>query len=97
MINFIFELARLINYAINIYAGLIIVYALLTWIPSVFNTRLGNLVARVVEPYLNFFNRFVPPIFGISLAPLIAIVALELFGQGLIVIAQWVIRLIAGY
>lgn len=94
VLGIVFQFA---GYAIDAYSALIIIYALLTWIPSVFNTRVGNLIARVVEPYLNFFNRFIPPIFGISMAPLFALLGLALFGRGLNIIYMWIVRLVVGY
>jgi YggT family protein len=94
VLGIVFQFA---GYAIDAYSALIIIYALLTWIPSVFNTRVGNLIARVVEPYLNFFNRFIPPIFGISMAPLFALLGLVLFGRGLNIIYMWIVRLVVGY
>ncbi|WP_051999810.1 YggT family protein [Schleiferilactobacillus shenzhenensis] len=97
MAEFIVILAKIIGYGIQAYGALIIIYALLTWIPAVFNTWFGNLIARVVEPYLNFFNRFIPPLFGISIAPLVAIGVLALFGQGITIILQWLLRLASGY
>ncbi|MCI1688235.1 YggT family protein [Schleiferilactobacillus harbinensis] len=97
LINVLNIISTIVGYAIDAYSALIIIYALLTWIPSVFNTRVGNLIARVVEPYLNFFNRFIPPIFGISMAPLFALLGLVLFGRGLNIIFRWILQLAVGY
>ncbi|MCI5775449.1 MAG: YggT family protein [Aerococcus sp.] len=82
MLSFVIIVQRLIH----IYNILIAVYVLLTWIPGALQSGLGRFLARLVEPYLNIFEQFIPPIFGISFSPMFAILLLELASQGLMVL-----------
>lgn len=62
-------------YIIQIYFYAIIFYVLSSWIPPLHESRFGQFVGRFVEPYLNFFRRFIPPIGMIDLSPIIALIA----------------------
>ncbi|WP_252897742.1 YggT family protein [Amylolactobacillus amylophilus] len=35
---------------------LIVVYTLFTWVPALMNSRAGELLGKVVNPYLDFFR-----------------------------------------
>lgn len=69
------------SYLFRIYYLAIFVYVLLSWFPGAYQTTLGRFLTRICEPYLNMF-RFIPPIMGISFAPLVAIIFLEFVERG---------------
>lgn len=65
----------------DIYSWLIVIWCLMTWIP----TRPGGLLddirgalGMLVEPYLGLFRRLIPPIMGIDWSPVVAILVLNL-------------------
>lgn len=64
---------RIISTLLNIYGFLIVIYALLSWVPSLFNSKFGQIIRKLVEPYLGWFERLIPPIAGISFAPVLAL------------------------
>lgn len=75
-------LISLISRIIETYSWLIIVWALLSWVPI---SRSDSLVQdirevldRLVAPYMNLFRRVVPPVAGIDFSPMVALVVLEL-------------------
>ncbi|AEA01068.1 MULTISPECIES: YggT family protein [Aerococcus] len=76
MINFI-------QNVLQIYISVIIVWALLSWLPGARQSRLGQLLDRIVRPYIDWFERIIPPIGGISFSPIVAILVLELAISGL--------------
>lgn len=87
-------LFRIVSTLLNIYAFLIVIYTLLTWIPSLLDTKPGQILARIVQPYLDLFERFIPPIAGISFAPVIALLVVYFVNNYVLVwIANIVIRL----
>ncbi|KRN86186.1 hypothetical protein IV43_GL000663 [Ligilactobacillus acidipiscis] len=55
----------------------------MSWFPGAYETKLGEFLARICEPYLSLFN-FIPPIFGISFAPWVALIALKFIENGLL-------------
>lgn len=80
----IFQIIQLINRLINFYELLICVYVLLSWFPIrqggvVYD--IGMVLARVCEPYLGLFRRFIPSFGGIDFTPVIAIVVLNVIGN----------------
>lgn len=76
ILSWVIRIARYYEYAI-------IIYILMTWLPGAQQSRVGQWLARIVVPYLNFF-RFIPPIAGaLDISPIIAILALNFAVSGL--------------
>lgn len=71
-----------VNRLIDLYILLIVVWCLLTWFPGALRSRLGELLTRLVGPYLNFFERSIPPLGGLSFAPVVALIVLYLVQAG---------------
>lgn len=77
---------------IDIYIYLIIGYILLSWFPNGRDSFIGQMLARLVEPYLNQFRRFIPVIGGVlDISPIVAIMALNFIDDGLISIVRWIV------
>lgn len=55
--------------------GLVIVYAVLSWVQS--NTVLADVIDRLVAPVLAPIRRFVPLVGGVDLSPLVLLVLLQ--------------------
>jgi YggT family protein len=71
----------------NIYRYMIIIYVLMSWLPSVRESFVGELLGKLVEPYLKPFRRLIPPIGGmIDISPIVAFFALGFLAQGLIAV-----------
>lgn len=81
MLTVLMWILRIISQLLYIYSILIIIYTLLTWIPRTLQTKIGQLLARIVEPYLNWFQRILPPIAGISFAPILALLVIYLINN----------------
>ena len=70
----------LLSRLLNAYQILIIVWALLSWIPS----RGGVLVefraamGKLVEPFVGIFRRLVPTVGVVDFSPFVAIIVLQL-------------------
>lgn len=70
------SLFGLLQLAVSGLTALLVVYAILSWIPSG-SAVLHDLVMRLAEPLVRPFRRFIPLIGGIDLSVLAAIVALQ--------------------
>lgn len=87
-----YALAYLINMAINIYVGIIIVQVAVSWLISfevinAANEKAQNLIAllkKATDPVYKPIQKYVPPIGGIDLTPLIVIIGLSFIGKLLI-------------
>ncbi|HDR7947138.1 TPA: YggT family protein [Bacillus toyonensis] len=69
--------------AIEIYSWALIIYILLSWFPGAKESTFGDFLARICEPYLEPFRRFIPLFGMIDISPLVAIFALKLAKSGL--------------
>lgn len=70
MSNLIFEIVQFLFQA---YFYAIIFYVVSSWVPPLRESKVGQFVGRIVEPYLGFFRRFIPPLGMIDISPIIAI------------------------
>jgi YggT family protein len=63
---------------LQIYLLLIFVRILLTWFPTVsWMNQIASFLSPITDPYLNVFRSFIPPIGGLDLSPLLAILVLQ--------------------
>jgi YggT family protein len=70
-------LLSLIKLALNILTWAIIIYVVLSWVSPGGHNPGAALVAAIVEPVLAPFRRLIPPIGGLDLSPLFALIALQ--------------------
>lgn len=82
MATVLYWLFTIINYGLYIYMLAMVVYVLMSWFPGAWESRFGQLLGRIVSPFLNLFH-FIPPILGIDFSPLIAFFVLDLLRSGL--------------
>lgn len=68
----------------SFYSMLLVIYALLSWLPGGYESQLGKIVIKLSRPYLDFFDRYIPPLGGISINVMIAIFVLQLIRNGLL-------------
>jgi YggT family protein len=67
---------------LNIYLLLIFVRILLTWFPTVsWMNQIASFLIPITDPYLNIFRSFIPPIGGLDLSPILAILVLQVVAQ----------------
>lgn len=78
------EISSIINILFTIYYYMILVYILMSWLPNLRENFIGELLGKLVEPFLAPFRKIIPPLFGtIDISPIIAIVALRFAVVGL--------------
>ncbi|MFT8458556.1 MAG: YggT family protein [Liquorilactobacillus ghanensis] len=80
----------IINRLFELYSLAIVVYVLMSWFPNAQQSRFGEILARFCQPYLDFFERFIPPIGGISFSPIVALIALQFIQNGLDLIVSMI-------
>ncbi|CAJ1001994.1 MULTISPECIES: YggT family protein [Bacillales] len=78
----------IVYYAFTIYQFMVIAYVLMSWVPQMRETPIGQLLERLVEPYLAPFRRFIPPLGFIDISPIVALIALNFAHRGLNAILQ---------
>lgn len=64
------------------YSWLIIGYILLSWIPAGGAVDdLRRVLSTIVDPYLNIFRRFIPPIGMMDISPIVALLVLRVLAN----------------
>ncbi|MCM3610747.1 YggT family protein [Planococcus sp. MERTA32b] len=81
-------LLTLILNAIRIYTYILIASVLMSWVPSIKESAIGQFISRLADPYLDLFRKFIPPLGMIDISPIVAIITLNLASNGLIVLFQ---------
>ncbi|MBR2568291.1 MAG: YggT family protein [Paenibacillus sp.] len=86
------QIVTYLNYLFQIYWWMIIIYVLMSWIPNVRASFIGEFLGKLVEPYLSIFRRFIPPIGGmLDISPIVALFVLNFVQLGLITVVQTII------
>jgi YggT family protein len=83
----------IIGWAFYIFEILLIIYILMSWVPQAKDSPIGNVIGRIVEPYLSMFRRFIPPISMIDFSPIVAIIALRFVEIGVRSVWFWIVSL----
>ena len=72
---------RAISNLFDLYSIALIVYALLSWFPGAYQTKFGEFLTRIVEPYLILFRRLPLQFAGLDFTVWVAILALNLLNR----------------
>ncbi|MGX7092438.1 YggT family protein [Hutsoniella sourekii] len=75
---------NLVNLVFRIYSTILVIYALMTWLPGAQDSQLGKIITQLARPYLDFFDRWIPSIGGISFSVIIGLIVLQFIQRGLI-------------
>ena len=70
-----------------VYTILVFAYILMSWVRlpySIWISRVSGFLHDTVEPYLRLFRRMIPPIGGMDLSPILALIVLQLVFQVII-------------
>ena len=76
----------IVNRLVGIYSILLIIYILMSWVPSTRETGFGRFLEKICEPYLGFFRKLIPPFGMIDFSPIVALFVLNLALRGLVVL-----------
>lgn len=77
------QLITILNSIVSFYCLLIFVWALLSWFKTANKTvrDIYKMLDTIVSPYVNLFRKFIPPMGGMDLSPLIALIVLQLVSR----------------
>lgn len=75
-----YQILSILMSVINLYSMIIFVWVILSWFQTANKTiaEIYSILGKVVEPYVNIFRKFIPPMGGLDLSPLIALIVLQL-------------------
>ena len=75
-------LAGTVAQFLQIYLVIIIIRILLSWFPNInwFDPPF-SIVSQLTDPYLNLFRSVIPPLGGLDLSPMLAILVLQVLSS----------------
>ena len=69
---------------VYLYTTLLVIYALLSWFPGGYQSKFGQLLSKICEPYLSIFDRVKLQFGPVDFTILFAVLVLQLASQALI-------------
>lgn len=94
MTQLLILLLQLVRWGVSAYTTILLIYALMSWLPGARNSKFGYLIARLTEPYLDIFRRLIPSLGMVSFSVLAGILFLRLVEYGAQVIIIFLIRIL---
>lgn len=83
MENAIPALGNTIVTLLGYYSWVLIAYILLSWFPNARESKVGQILTYLCEPFLNPFRRIIPPIGGmLDISPIVALFVLRMAQAG---------------
>lgn len=79
-------IVKLVEY----YSWALIIYILMSWFPNARESKIGQFLARICEPYLEPFRKIIPPLGMIDISPIVAILVLRFAVDGLGTLLGWI-------
>ena len=74
----VLSLAELLGLLLNVFLFSIIIQVIISWVnPGAYNPAV-SLLTSLTEPVLRPFRRLIPPMSGLDLSPLVALIAIQL-------------------
>lgn len=80
-----------IIFLVQIYYFGMIIYFFTSWVPNIRESKFGEILGKLYEPFLEPFRKIIPPIGMIDISSLVALFVLVLFQAGLRIIFNMVI------
>ena len=72
-------IANIVGSIFNLFYILIVLRIFLTWIPSInWQQQPIKAIREVTDLYLDIFRRFIPPIGGLDVSPIVALIVLNI-------------------
>jgi YggT family protein len=75
------EFANVLKLLVNLYTIVLLVYAVISWIPDLRGGRWAYYLSTLVDPVLAPIRRVIPPLGGLDLAFLVLLLVLQLLVQ----------------
>lgn len=69
---------RFVSYLFTFYYYAIFAYILMSWVPQIRNTFIGEFLTTICEPFLKLFRKIIPPVGMLDISPIAAVFALGL-------------------
>ena len=69
---------KFVSYLFTFYYYAIFAYILMSWVPQIRNTFIGEFLTAICEPFLKLLRKIIPPVGMLDISPIAAVFALGL-------------------
>lgn len=89
MVRLVLFIADVFSKVIDVYTLILLAYALLSWFPGAYQTKIGQWIIRLADPYIAIFRRLNLQFGMIDLSVMAALISLQVIHRvGLILLAS---------
>lgn len=81
MMNLVISFLDCLGAIVSVYMFLIVLFALMSWLPGAYNSKLGQLLGKIVVPFQRCFS--FASVGMISFAPVLALIVLYILRMAL--------------
>lgn len=80
---------QVVDMVFTVYYFCLIGYILMSWIPALQQSAVGEFLEKICEPYLGIFRRVIPPIGMIDISPIVGIFVLRFIQSGVNIVISY--------
>ena len=84
-------LFEIVGTLFTIYYFCLIGYILMSWIPALQQSVVGEFLEKICEPYLGIFRKFIPPLGMIDISPIVGLFVLHLIQRGVFTVLSYIV------
>ncbi|MCT1194085.1 YggT family protein [Lactococcus lactis] len=71
---------------LDVYSVILIIYALMSWVPTLYGTWFGRIIVKVSRPYLSLFENLPLQLWGLDFSIVIAFIVLKFIQQFIVIV-----------
>lgn len=71
---------------LDVYSIILVIYALMSWIPTLYGTWFGRIIVKVSRPYLSLFENLPLQFWGIDFSIVIAFIVLKFIQRFIVIV-----------
>lgn len=71
---------------LDVYSIILVIYALMSWIPTLYGTWFGRIIVKVSRPYLSLFENLPLQFWGLDFSIVIAFIILKFIQRFIVIV-----------
>lgn len=71
---------------LDVYSIILVIYALMSWIPTLYGTWFGRIIIKVSRPYLSLFENLPLQFWGLDFSIVIAFIVLKFIQRFIVIV-----------
>ena len=71
---------------LDVYSSILVIYALMSWIPTLYGTWFGRIIVKVSRPYLSLFENLPLQFWGLDFSIVIAFIVLKFIQRFIVIV-----------